>query len=173
MHLLGREMKVWATLPDGTEKPLVWIKDWDFNWQATYQLKEPLFLPKGSKVHLLAYYDNSDKNPRNPNRSHPRDVTWGEQTTDEMCIAFLTYTKDAEHLTLNADKPGSKQSCKRQWIWLLDIRRWIASPEPFRKVPGFFCLKPRNTHNGAGIRTSKPETPSRTNSKLALVNPQI
>jgi peroxiredoxin len=110
MHLLGKEMKVWATLPDGTEKPLVWIKDWDFNWQATYQLKEALFLPKGSKVHLVAYYDNSDKNPRNPNRSNPRDVTWGEQTTDEMCIAFLTYTKDAEHMVLNADRPALKQS---------------------------------------------------------------
>ena len=66
MHLLGREMKVWATLPDGSEKPLVWIKDWDFNWQATYYLKEPMALPKGTKVHMTAYYDNSSQNPRNP-----------------------------------------------------------------------------------------------------------
>jgi len=100
MHLLGREMKVWATLPDGTEKPMVWIKDWDFNWQSTYPLKEPMALPKGSKVHLLAYYDNSDKNPRNPNIAHPRAVTWGEQTNDEMCVAFLAATRDAEHLDI-------------------------------------------------------------------------
>ena len=110
MHLLGREMKVWATLPDGTEKPMVWIKDWDFNWQATYQFTQPIALPKGSKVHLVAYYDNSDKNPRNPNIAHPRAATWGEQTTDEMCIAFMTYTKDAEHLALSADKPAGQQS---------------------------------------------------------------
>lgn len=111
MHLVGREMKVWATLPnDDKEIPLVWIKDWDFNWQATYQLKEPLFLPKGSKLHLQAFYDNSDKNPRNPNIGHPRDVTWGEQTTDEMCIAFLTYTRDAEKLDINTDHTNSAAS---------------------------------------------------------------
>ncbi|HZP80760.1 MAG TPA: redoxin domain-containing protein [Chthonomonadaceae bacterium] len=98
MHLLGKEIKVWATLPDGTEKPLVWIKDWDYNWQATYFLKQPMALPRGSKVSLVAYYDNSAKNPRNPNRANPRPVGWGEQTTDEMCIAFLTITRDAEHL---------------------------------------------------------------------------
>lgn len=111
MHLLGREMKLWATLPDGSEKPLVWIKDWDFNWQATYTLTKPLALPKGTKVHLLAYYDNSDKNPRNPNIKNPRSVTWGEQTTDEMCVAFLTYTKDDEHLVKTApDKPKQTAS---------------------------------------------------------------
>ncbi len=98
MHLLGRNMKVWATLPDGTEKPLVWIKDWDFNWQMTYFLQEPIALPKGSKLHLIADYDNSPRNKRNPNIASPRDVTWGEQTTDEMCIAFFTVTKDSEHL---------------------------------------------------------------------------
>ena len=98
MHLLGREMKIWAELPDGTEKPLVWVKDWDFNWQNSYFLKEPLAAPKGTKIHLVAYYDNSDKNPRNPNRTSPRTVGWGEQTTDEMCVAFVSATHDAEHL---------------------------------------------------------------------------
>jgi peroxiredoxin len=105
MHLLGREMKVWATLPDGVEKPLVWIKDWDFNWQMTYLLQEPMALPKGSKIHLVAYYDNSDKNPRNPNKAKPRAVGWGEQTTDEMCIAFVTLTHDQEHLAQSPGEP--------------------------------------------------------------------
>src|SRR5262249_50746444 len=52
MHLLGREMKVTATLPDGAEKPLIWINDWDFNWQATYFYKDPVALPKGTKISL-------------------------------------------------------------------------------------------------------------------------
>ncbi len=112
MHLLGREMKLWATLPDGTEKPLVWIKDWDFNWQATYFLKTPLPLPAGSKVHLLAYYDNSDKNLRNPNHAHPREVTWGEQTTDEMCVGFVALTKDKEHLAHNPAGTASQAALK-------------------------------------------------------------
>lgn len=88
MHLLGKEMKVWATLPDGSEKELVWIKDWDYRWQDTYYFKEPLELPKGTTVHMRAYFDNSEANPRNPN-SPPKLVTFGEQTTDEMAFAFL------------------------------------------------------------------------------------
>lgn len=98
MHLLGKEIKVWATLPGGNRQPLVWIKDWDFNWQATYLLKEPLALPKGTRLELVSYFDNSSDNPRNPNRTSPKPVTWGEQTTDEMCVAFATVTRDSEQL---------------------------------------------------------------------------
>jgi len=97
MHLIGREMTVTATLPDGTEKPLVHIPDWDFNWQMSYRFQEPVKLPRGSRVHLTARFDNSADNPRNP--SHPpRLVTRGEGTTDEMCMAFLNYTIDAENV---------------------------------------------------------------------------
>jgi len=98
MHLLGKDMKVTATLPDGKVLPLVHVENWDFNWQTGYDFKTPLRLPAGSHVDLEAHYDNSSDNPRNPNNP-PRTVTWGEQTTDEMCIAFLGYTIDREHLT--------------------------------------------------------------------------
>ncbi|HEX4121028.1 MAG TPA: peroxiredoxin, partial [Verrucomicrobiae bacterium] len=98
MHLLGRDMKVTATLPDGTLIPLVHVENWDFNWQTGYELKTPLHLPAGSRVDLEAHYDNSSDNPLNPNNP-PKLVTWGEQTTDEMCIAFLSFTLDREHLT--------------------------------------------------------------------------
>jgi mono/diheme cytochrome c family protein len=98
MHLLGREMTVTANLPDGKSQPLVHIPDWDFNWQTTYALKNPLQLPKGANFSLTARYDNSTKNPRNPSNP-PKAVTWGEATTDEMCIAFVGYTVDSEHLT--------------------------------------------------------------------------
>jgi mono/diheme cytochrome c family protein len=97
MHLLGKDMKVTATLPDGTLVPLVYVKNWDFNWQTGYEFKTPIHLPKGSRVDLEAHYDNSTNNPINPNEP-PRLVTWGEQTTDEMCIAFLSFTLDREHL---------------------------------------------------------------------------
>jgi peroxiredoxin len=113
MHLLGTEMKVWATLPDGTEKPLVWIKDWDFNWQATYYFKEPVALPRGTKVHLTAYYDNSSRNARNPLKNSPRTVTWGEQTTDEMCIAFCSSTRDNEQLNVQSSAPPKRTASVR------------------------------------------------------------
>lgn len=111
MHLLGREMKLWATLPNGTERPLVWIKDWDFNWQSIYAFNEPVALPEGTTVHLVAYYDNSPGNLRNPNREHPRTVGWGEQTTDEMCLAFLVLTRDDEHLAVSP-VPGPLQAAR-------------------------------------------------------------
>ena len=109
MHLLGRTMKVTATLPDGHQLPLVSVSDWDFNWQSIYFYKNPVALPVGTRATLTATYDNSVHNPRNPN-SPPKLVTWGEQTTDEMCIAFLHYTLDREHLS--ARDPGDEGSGK-------------------------------------------------------------
>ena len=98
MHLIGRTISVVAKFPDGTSKDLVVIKDWDFNWQETYQFKQPLALPRGTRVRLEAHYDNSEKNPNNPSRP-PKAMRWGEQTTDEMCIAFVAFTSDREDLT--------------------------------------------------------------------------
>ncbi len=96
MHYLGREMKIWAELPDGGgEVPLVHVDDWDFRWQGQYLYAEPFRLPAGTVLHLRAVYDNSDSNPDNP--SHPpQRVTWGEETTDEMCIGFFQLTTEDE-----------------------------------------------------------------------------
>jgi hypothetical protein len=106
MHLLGKEMTVTAKLPDGTEKPLVRVPDWDFNWQTTYVLKQPLKLPEGSKLAMTARFDNSTSNPRNPSNP-PKTVTWGEETEDEMCIAFVGYTVDDEQLTKGIAAEGA------------------------------------------------------------------
>ena len=93
MHLLGKEMKAWFELPDGTKKPLVFVDDWDFNWQLNYSLAQPMKIPAGSKLRVEARYDNSSANPRNPNNP-PKRVTWGEQTTDEMFLLIAYYTVD-------------------------------------------------------------------------------
>jgi hypothetical protein len=85
MHYIGKEMKVVALAPDGKTTPLIWIKDWDFNWQGQYQFKTPVKLAKGTVIKLDAYYDNSAENMSNPSKP-PRNVGWGEQTTDEMCL---------------------------------------------------------------------------------------
>jgi len=87
-HLLCKEMKVDAHLPDGTVRPLIWIKDWDFNWQGQYRYAEAMTLPKGTRVEMRYLYDNSEANPHNPSRP-PQRVHFGEQTTDEMGFAFL------------------------------------------------------------------------------------
>src|SRR5262249_13713191 len=67
-HYLGKEMKLTATLPDGSTKGLLWISDWDFGWQDSYFYKEPFALPKGTRLDVEIVYDNSAGNPRNPNR---------------------------------------------------------------------------------------------------------
>src|SRR5262249_47625027 len=90
-HYLGKEMKITATLHDGAEKPLICIKDWDFNGQGSYQYVKPITLQKGTRVNMEYVYDNSENNPRNP--AHPPvRVHWGEQTTDEMAVTFLSVT---------------------------------------------------------------------------------
>lgn len=83
MHLLGRQMRVSANYPDGKSENLIWIKDWSFYWQDQYYLQSPKRLPKGTRLQIEARYDNSNENPFNPS-SPPRDVTFGEETTDEM-----------------------------------------------------------------------------------------
>jgi mono/diheme cytochrome c family protein len=98
MHLLGKEMKVWATLDGSTEVPVLWAPDYDVNWQQVYVLKEPLALSRGSRLNLVAYYDNSEDNPNNPYRK-PRTIRYGQRATDEMCFFYFHYTVDAEHLT--------------------------------------------------------------------------
>jgi hypothetical protein len=94
MHMIGREMRVWAELPGGKTEQLIWIKDWDFNWQGSYQYAEAFRLPKGTVVKLEAFYDNSKDNPQNPS-DPPKPVRWGEQTTDEMCLLGLQLTADS------------------------------------------------------------------------------
>jgi mono/diheme cytochrome c family protein len=93
MHLLGREMKVKAVRPDGREVPLVWIKDWDFNWQGQYLFRAPVALPRGTRLELEAVYDNSAANVKNPSNP-PKRVQWGEQTTDEMCLCGVHVVAD-------------------------------------------------------------------------------
>ncbi len=83
MHMIGKEVKVWAELPDGKIKELLLIPDWDFNWQDTYRYKSPFVLPKGTVVKAEWSWDNTAENPRNPNNP-PKRVTWGEISTDEM-----------------------------------------------------------------------------------------
>ncbi|MBC8137393.1 MAG: cytochrome c [Fibrella sp.] len=83
MHMVGKKVRVWAELPDGSTEKMLLINDWDFNWQDTYQYEKPIRLPKGTVLHSEWVFDNTDANPRNPN-SPPKRVRLGENSTDEM-----------------------------------------------------------------------------------------
>ncbi len=102
MHVLGKEIKAVAHRPDGTTEPLVWIRDWDFYWQDNYVYRNPVSLPAGTRIELDCWFDNSTNNPLNPN-SPPRDVHWGDFSTDEMAICYFQVTTNTwdDYVMLN------------------------------------------------------------------------
>ena len=87
-HYLGKDLQAFATLPDGTRRWLLWIQDWDFNWQDEYRYASPVPLPRGTTIIMRYRYDNSADNARNPN-SPPRRVVYGARTSDEMAELML------------------------------------------------------------------------------------
>jgi len=87
-HLICREMRGWAILPDGSKRWLLNIRDWNFNWQDQYRYRAPMRLPADTRIEMEFVYDNSGANPRNPH-SPPQRVTWGPGTDDEMAGLHL------------------------------------------------------------------------------------
>jgi len=86
MHVRGKDMTYTATYPDGTSEVLLRVPKYDFNWQITYELATPKRLPAGTKIDVVAHYDNSPGNKYNPDPT--KDVKWGDQTWEEMMIGF-------------------------------------------------------------------------------------
>ena len=119
MHVLGQEIKAYAELPDGSKEPLVWIKDWDFNWQSQYSYSQPITLPKGTRIVLDAWFDNSKNNPLNPN-SPPKDVYWGDDSTDEMLMCHFQCTcatmKKLEELTADYQRYFQDEARKHEQL---------------------------------------------------------
>jgi hypothetical protein len=113
MHLLGRDIAMSITYPDGRVQDLIKIDAWDFNWQYSYFFEKPLDLPKGSVLNVVSHFDNSSSNPRNPNKP-PKLVKWGEATTDEMCVGFIAVTKKGQDLTQAGQKDDLKEIFQKQ-----------------------------------------------------------
>ena len=87
MHLRGKSFKYELELPDGKRQTLLDVPKYDFNWQTSYRLAEPLTIPAGAKLHCTAVYDNSANNPANPDPT--KTVTWGDQSWDEMMLGYF------------------------------------------------------------------------------------
>jgi thiol-disulfide isomerase/thioredoxin len=83
----GSELKI--MYPDGKSKVLISIPKYDFNWQRDYSFDEPVNVPAGSRLVATYIYDNSKRNPANPDPN--RVVPWGEQSFDEMFYTTLRY----------------------------------------------------------------------------------
>jgi hypothetical protein len=88
MHVRGKSMTYVAHYPDGRAETLLYVPKYDFNWQHSYELAEPKLMPKGTKLEVIATYDNSTANAFNPDPS--ATVRWGDQTWEEMMIGFYS-----------------------------------------------------------------------------------
>jgi Flp pilus assembly protein TadD len=103
-HYLGKEMRGTATLPDGSQRDLLWIRQWDFRWQDRYRYRSPVLLPRGTRLSMRFTYDNSAQNPNNRSRP-PQRVRAGPRSTDEMGQLWIEVVprRPDDAAILNAD----------------------------------------------------------------------
>lgn len=77
-----------AYRPDGSQEVLIWTRGYQFDLEPTYLFKQPVSLPKGTRVDVILYFDNSENNQYNPNNP-PIPLRWSELTTDPWCVFLL------------------------------------------------------------------------------------
>ncbi len=153
-HLLCKQIKCHASTPSGQDIPLIWIKNWDFNWQEQYGFAKPIHLPEGTIVHAEFVYDNSSDNFRNPNNP-PKRVTFGEQTTDEMALIFGGAI---------VSKNDDMQKYMRGLLFqnLRDLPRLGASPANALKVMKLLTGNKEGLQKQLGkLQASEPESASK------------
>jgi len=87
-HYRARRVEVWAIAPGAPRQSLLDIQNWDFNWQDQYRYRTPVRLRAGTTIEMQYVFDNSEGNPRNPDRP-PRRVSWGWRSSDEMADVWI------------------------------------------------------------------------------------
>jgi hypothetical protein len=92
MHLRGKDFEYRAVYPTGETQVLLSVPKYDFNWQLTYYPKDPIVLPKGTRIECTAHFDNSPNNAANPDPKH--EVKWGDQSWQEMMIGWFDVALD-------------------------------------------------------------------------------
>jgi hypothetical protein len=106
MHYRGKDMGLWATTPGGAKETLIWVPNYDFNWQLSYEFVKPFKAPKGTELLMVSHHDNSENNPHNP-AIPPVDVKWGLATSDEMSFSGISFTYDDEALNITPQVPSA------------------------------------------------------------------
>ena len=91
MHFRGYDARFRLIYPDGGSEEILNVPNYQFNWQKTYDFKEPLFIPAGSQLEFSGTFDNTEMNPFNPDAS--QTLSWGEQTWQEMFFGFFRYVE--------------------------------------------------------------------------------
>jgi hypothetical protein len=94
MHLRGKDFEYRMVLPNGETQTLLRVPKYDFNWQLAYKPAEDIAVPAGSRFEYTAHFDNSPNNPNNPDPK--AEVRFGEQSWEEMAVAFMDLAVDAK-----------------------------------------------------------------------------
>ncbi|MEM6999914.1 MAG: redoxin domain-containing protein [Pseudomonadota bacterium] len=88
-HYRGKAAKFIAEYPDGSSEVLLNVPNYDFNWQTTYRLEQPKFMPAGTRIVYTNWWDNSAQNLANPDPN--KEVRWGQQSFEEMIFGVVSY----------------------------------------------------------------------------------
>lgn len=107
MHFRGKSFEYRVTYPTGETETLLSVPHYDFNWQLTYELAKPKFLPKGSIIECTAHYDNSVNNKYNPDPT--KTVYFGEQTWEEMMFGFFEVSVPMNVSAMDIMRPPQRQ----------------------------------------------------------------
>lgn len=94
VHPLMMSLQATAYRPDGTQEVMIWSRGYQFDWQPTYYFKQPVSLPRATRIEVIAYFDNSDDNRNNPN-SPAKPVRWPDLTSDPMCALLVANGRGA------------------------------------------------------------------------------
>lgn len=90
MHYRGKEARYELVRPDGRRETLLYVPNYNFNWQLTYRFREPVFVEKGSQLIVTFHYDNSRANRMNPDPA--KILRWGDRSEDEMMTTWTEVT---------------------------------------------------------------------------------
>ena len=103
-HYRARRVSASAVLPDGARRPLILIRNWDFNWQDQYRYAAPFWVPAGTTLEMEYEFDNSAENARNPIQP-PVRVSWGWRSSDEMADMWIQVMtrSEADRIRLTGD----------------------------------------------------------------------
>ena len=163
-HLRGKAMQVEAILPDGSTQIVSYVGNFNFNWMTNYIYADdaaPVF-PKGTVIHVSAWYDNTKANKNNPDPD--QWVGYGDRTVDEMAHAWMNvvYLTDAEYKALLAERKAKAAQD--------DDRRRRSSSEPSRRSvcaagaarrAAFLCLRAAHAAAQRAARgSSAPASPA-------------
>jgi hypothetical protein len=103
-HYRAIASDLWIQYPDGKQKLLLALPRYDFNWQRAYKFAAPVKVPAGAKLIAHYWYDNSKRNPHNPDPQI--EVTWGEQSWQEMLFTQLEFRWMDETSRRQVDSDG-------------------------------------------------------------------